>query len=115
MRWLALILALTPNACLAASEACLPLKLKDTLEKARSHYGEIRVISAHRNRAKIRGTNKPSYHASCRAADIVPDRAAHSKLVRWLEKNHDGGVGTYTCLRHIHIDNGPKVRWQKCR
>jgi uncharacterized protein YcbK (DUF882 family) len=103
----------TPAA--AAGEGCLPGVLKQRLSQIRSRYGSISVVSTHRPGAKIRGSGKPSYHGSCRAADFVPPRGKYGEVVRWLYANHEGGVGTYTCMSHIHIDNGPNVRWSKCR
>lgn len=99
----------------AASEGCLPGVLKAKLNEIRKKFGPIKVISTHRPGAKIRGSGKRSYHASCRAVDFVPPPGKYSTVVRWLYAYHDGGVGTYTCMNHIHIDNGPFVRYQKCR
>ena len=32
-----------------------------------------------------------------------------------MKRNHSGGVGTYSCgMHHIHIDNGPHVRFHHC-
>ena len=99
----------------AASEGCLPGVLKQRLSQIRARFGSISVVSTHRPGAKIRGSGKQSYHSSCRAADFVPPRGKYGEVTRWLYANHDGGVGTYTCMNHIHIDNGPNVRWSKCR
>ena len=100
---------------MAASESCLPGVLKQRLSQIRSRFGSISVISTHRKGARIRGTGKASYHASCRAADFIPPRGKYREVVRWLYANHEGGIGTYSCMSHIHIDNGPNVRWSKCR
>ncbi len=99
----------------AASESCLPGALKQRLSQLRSRFGSISVVSAHRSGAKIKGSGKASYHASCRAVDFVPPSGKYAEVVRWLYANHEGGVGTYTCMSHVHIDNGPNVRWSKCR
>ena len=97
------------------SESCLPSSLKSRLAEVRRTFGGIQVVSTHRPGARINGSGKPSYHANCRAVDFVPPSGKYSKVTRWLYANHDGGVGTYTCMNHIHIDNGPSVRWTKCR
>jgi hypothetical protein len=99
----------------ASSEGCLPGVLKQRLSQIRAKFGAISVVSTHRSGAKIRGSGKTSYHANCRAADFVPPKGKYGEVTRWLYANHEGGVGTYTCLNHIHIDNGPSVRWSKCR
>jgi uncharacterized protein YcbK (DUF882 family) len=104
-----------PAPAAAASESCLPGVLKQRLSQIRKRFGSISVVSTGRPGAKIRGSGKASYHASCRAADFVPPRGKYGEVTRWLYANHEGGVGTYTCMNHIHIDNGPSVRWSKCR
>ena len=99
----------------STSESCLPGVLKSRLSQIRSTFGKITVVSTHRPGAKINGSGKSSYHSSCRAVDFVPPSGQYSKVTRWLYANHEGGVGTYTCMNHIHFDNGPHVRWSKCR
>ncbi|MGI9407604.1 MAG: YcbK family protein [Hyphomicrobiaceae bacterium] len=98
----------------AIYQGCLPGSLKSTLYKIRKRYGPPRVISAHRPGARIRGTGKRSYHASCRAVDFHPPRGQYRAVLSWLKANHSGGVGTYSGkFHHIHIDNGPRTRWHK--
>jgi uncharacterized protein YcbK (DUF882 family) len=99
----------------ASSESCLPTVLKTRLAQIRQRYGKISVISTFRKGATIRGTGKRSYHASCRAVDFIPPKGKYNEVVRWLYANHEGGIGTYSCMNHIHIDNGPNVRFAKCR
>ncbi len=108
---------LAPTSVLAAttSEGCLPGVIKSRLSQVRSRFGKISVVSTHRPGATIRGTGKPSYHGACRAVDFVPPPGKYSAVTRWLYANHEGGIGTYTCMNHIHLDNGPSVRWSKCR
>lgn len=97
-----------------ASTSCLPAVLKTRLNQIRSKFGPITVVSTYRPGARINGGRRPSYHASCRAADFIPSGNYHV-IVNWLYANHEGGVGTYSCgMRHIHIDNGPKVRFHHC-
>ena len=99
----------------AASTGCLPASLKAKLSQIRSKFGPIRIASAHRPGARIAGTGKRSYHASCRAVDFYPPKGKYRQVVAWLKSNHSGGVGTYSCgMHHIHIDNGPRVRFHKC-
>ncbi len=94
---------------------CLPGSVKSRLAQIRRKFGSIRIVSTHRPGARIAGSGKRSYHASCRAVDFHPPKGKHSAVVRWLKKNHKGGVGTYSCgMHHIHIDNGPRVRFHHC-
>lgn len=104
-----------PTAAHAASESCLPGVLKHKLAQVRKLFGPVTVVSTFRRGATIRGSGKTSYHAWCRAVDFIPPKGKYSQVVRWLKANHDGGVGTYTCMNHIHVDNGPYVRFSKCR
>jgi uncharacterized protein YcbK (DUF882 family) len=97
------------------SESCLPSSVKSRLAQIRKNFGSIQVVSTHRPGATIRGSGNRSYHSSCRAADFVPPKGKYGTVTKWLYANHEGGVGTYTCMNHIHIDNGPNVRWSKCR
>lgn len=99
----------------STSESCLPGVLKTRLSQIRKRFGSISVVSAHRPGARINGSGKPSYHGSCRAVDFVPPSGKYKAVTLWLYGNHEGGVGTYTCMNHIHLDNGPNVRWSKCR
>ena len=106
---------ITMTPAQASSESCLPSVLKTRLAQIRQRYGKISVVSTFRKGATIRGSGKKSYHASCRAVDFVPPKGKYNEVVRWLYANHEGGIGTYTCMNHIHIDNGPNVRFSKCR
>ncbi|MGI9425084.1 MAG: D-Ala-D-Ala carboxypeptidase family metallohydrolase [Hyphomicrobiaceae bacterium] len=95
--------------------SCLPGVLRHRLSQIRAKFGHVRVISTFRRGARIAGTGRRSYHASCRAVDFHPPRGKYRAVAAWLKRNHGGGVGTYSCgLHHIHIDNGPRVRFHKC-
>ncbi|MDX2258144.1 MAG: D-Ala-D-Ala carboxypeptidase family metallohydrolase [Hyphomicrobiaceae bacterium] len=99
----------------AAGTGCLPGSLKAKLSEIRSKFGPVSVISTRRHGARIAGSGKRSLHASCRAVDFHVGGGKHSQVVAWLKANHDGGVGTYSCgMNHIHIDNGPRVRYHHC-
>ncbi|KUO62807.1 MAG: hypothetical protein APF80_03770 [Alphaproteobacteria bacterium BRH_c36] len=99
----------------AAGTSCLPSAVKAKLAQIRAKFGSISIVSAHRPGARIAGSGKRSYHASCRAVDFHAPRGKHSQVVAWLKANHSGGVGTYSCgMNHIHIDNGPRVRFHHC-
>lgn len=96
----------------STSTKCLPNVLKQRLNQIRRKFGPIKIVSTLRRGARIRGSGRPSKHATCRAVDFkVKNRVA---VFRWLNKNHKGGVGLYhgRC-RHIHIDNGANLRWIK--
>ena len=98
-----------------ASTSCLPSSVKSTLAGIRQQFGSVRVISTFRPGARIAGSGRPSYHASCQAVDFYPPRGQYRAVVAWVRRNHSGGVGTYSCgMNHIHIDSGPHVRWHKC-
>ena len=99
-----------------AEAACMPNALAATLSAVRSKFGPVQVISAHRPGARIAGSGKASYHASCRAVDFNPPPGSYSQVVSWLKANHHGGVGTYSCgMHHIHIDTGPRTHFHKCQ
>ena len=73
------------------------------------------MVSTGRPGARIAGTGHVSYHASCRAVDFHPASGSYGRVLGWLSANFGGGIGTYSCaMHHIHIDNGPRVRWHKC-
>lgn len=94
---------------------CMPSSLRHTLAEVSRKFGSVQVISGHRPGATISGSGRPSYHASCRAVDFNPPAGKYEQVANWLKANHSGGVGTYSCgMHHIHIDNGPNVRFHKC-
>lgn len=96
--------------------SCVPAALRQTLATIESQFGPVKVISTFRKGARIAGSGKPSYHASCRAVDFHPPTGKYAAVASWLKANHKGGVGTYSCgARHIHIDNGPSARWHTCK
>lgn len=98
-----------------AQASCLPSSLKAKLNEIRAKFGPVRIVSTHRPGARIAGSGKRSYHASCRAVDFHPPKGKYSQVVAWLKANHSGGVGTYSCgMHHIHMDNGPRVRFHHC-
>jgi len=99
----------------AARTSCLPGSVKAKLAQIRAKFGPVRIVSTHRPGARIAGSGKRSYHASCRAVDFHAPRGKRGSVVAWLKRNHSGGVGTYSCrMHHIHIDNGPRVRFHHC-
>lgn len=98
-----------------ASGSCLPKDLKNRLGQISSKFGKVEVISTYRRGATM-GNGRASFHASCRAVDFKPPRGKYGQVASWLKSNHGGGVGTYSCgMNHIHIDNGPKVRFHHCQ
>lgn len=103
------------SPAMAAGASCLPGVLKSRLAEITRKFGPVRVISAHRPGARIAGSGQRSYHASCRAVDFHPPSGKYRQVVAYLQQTHNGGVGTYSCgLNHIHLDNGPRVRFHKC-
>ena len=111
---LATALVISPSA-LAQGAGCLPGALKSRLDQVRRKFGNVQVVSTFRRGARIAGTGRRSLHASCRAVDFTPPRGQYRQVAAWLKQVHGGGVGTYSCgMHHIHIDNGPRVRFHKC-
>lgn len=112
-------LGLVATAALPAANAqaeCMPGSLRSVLGQIRAKFGPVSVVSTHRPGARIAGSGKASYHASCRAVDFHPPRGKYGAVLAWLKANHGGGIGTYSCsMHHIHIDTGPRVRWHKCQ
>jgi len=99
----------------AAGTRCLPGALKSRLDQIRAQFGPVRIVSTYRRGARIAGSGKRSFHASCRAVDFVPPRGKYRQVANWLKQVHGGGVGTYSCgMHHIHLDNGPRIRFHKC-
>ncbi len=99
----------------SSGSSCLPGVLKTRLSQIRARFGRVRVISTFRRGARIAGSGRRSLHASCRAVDFHVPRGKYRAVVSWLKRNHFGGVGTYSCgMHHIHIDNGPRVRFHHC-
>lgn len=110
------VLAGTLVAAPRAEAGCMPGELRSVISRISAKFGPVQVISTHRPGARIRGSGKSSYHASCRAVDFHPPRGKYGAVLAWLKANHNGGLGTYSCnLHHIHIDTGPRVRWHKCQ
>jgi Peptidase M15 len=98
-----------------SSTGCLPGVLKNRLAQIRAKFGRVSVISTFRRGARIAGSGRRSFHASCRAVDFNPPRGTYRAVAAWLRAHHGGGVGTYSCgMHHIHIDNGPRIRFHHC-
>jgi hypothetical protein len=107
-------LAAAPTTATAAS--CLPSSIKSTLKNIERKFGPVSIVSAHRPGARISGSGRPSLHASCRAVDFHPPKGKYKQVLSYLKSNHNGGLGTYSCgMYHLHIDNGPYVRFHKCQ
>jgi hypothetical protein len=110
---------LASSAAVAApstiSSGCLPASIKSTLNAIRSKFGPITIVSTFRRGARIAGSGHMSLHASCRAVDFHPPKGKYSAVLAYLQRTHSGGLGTYSCgMHHLHIDNGPKVRFHHC-
>jgi hypothetical protein len=104
-----------PAAAGGTSTGCLPGVLRQRLAQIRAKFGRVSVISTHRPGARIAGSGRRSFHASCRAVDFHPPRGKYRAVVAWLKSRHGGGVGTYSCgMHHVHIDNGPQIRFHHC-
>lgn len=90
--------------------SCLPDQLRKRLSQIEARWGKVEIISTHRPGARVRGTGRPSRHASCQAVDFRPPNGTYRSVANWLTAEHGGGVGTYRS-GHIHIDVGPRYRW----
>lgn len=102
-------------ASASTSGGCLPASLKATLANIRAKFGPVTIVSTFRRGARIAGSGHMSYHASCRAVDFHPPKGKYGAVLAYLQKTHPGGLGTYSCgMHHLHIDNGPKVRFHHC-
>ena len=102
-------------ASASTSGGCLPGSIKATLANIRAKFGPVTIVSTFRRGARIAGSGRPSLHASCRAVDFHPPKGKYSAVLAYLQKTHSGGLGTYSCgMHHLHIDNGPKVRFHHC-
>jgi hypothetical protein len=99
----------------STSGGCLPASIKAKLNEIRSKFGPITIVSTFRRGARIAGTGRVSLHASCRAVDFHPPKGKYSAVLAYLQRTHSGGLGTYSCgMHHMHIDNGPKIRFHHC-
>lgn len=98
-----------------AKPSCLPASVQQKLAEIKQQFGPVKIVSWFRRGARIAGSGRRSYHASCRAVDFHPPPGKYNEVAAWLKKTHAGGVGTYSCgLHHIHLDNGPRVHFHKC-
>lgn len=91
----------------APSRACLTPAARSALERVEAAFGPMQVVSTCRPGATVRGTGRPSRHASGNAVDFKAG-ARKAAVVRWLIANHHGGIMTYRGMSHIHIDVGPR-------
>ena len=92
--------------------ACMPAKIRNELAHLSARWGAINIVSHHRPGARIAGTRYTSYHATCEAVDFHPAPGSYEAVRSYLDKNWDGGFGTYSGrMHHLHIDTGPKLRW----
>ncbi|MBA2125647.1 peptidase M15 [Hyphomicrobium methylovorum] len=90
-----------------SSVTCLSWDARALLNRIRSKFGNVQIVSTCRPGARIAGTRNVSRHSYGKAIDFrVPGRKA--EVVRWLIANHrTGGVMTYRDMDHIHVDIGP--------
>lgn len=108
------VLSTLPDETEAGSD-CLPRELRSRLSEINKKFGKVEIISTYRGGARM-PSGRTSFHASCRAVDFNPPRGKYSQVASWLKSSHGGGVGTYSCgMHHIHIDNGPRVRFHSCQ
>jgi hypothetical protein len=96
-------------------------RLIETAIAAARHFksSRIEVISGYRSpkfndalAKKGRHVATESRHTKGEALDIRIVSAKAEAVGRWLFDHFDGGVGTYRSNDFVHIDVGPKRRWQ---
>jgi hypothetical protein len=104
-------LAIARHQAASASTACLPASIKAALATADRACG-ITVISTLRPGARIAGTNRPSMHASCRAADFTSRdfACAIRALANWPGKLSVDPHRVHP--PHLHIDDGRYARFE---
>lgn len=95
------------KAWASASRNCLSYEAHRLLDTIERRFGPVQVISTCRPGAKVRGTGRPSRHASGNAIDFRAG-ARKQAIVEWLAATHrSGGLMTYRHSSHIHVDIGP--------
>jgi hypothetical protein len=79
----------------------------------------IEIVSAYRSPKfndalgkKARRVAGESRHTRGQALDLRLAGVPAAKLGAWFREHFDGGVGTYPKDGFVHIDVGPKRRWQ---
>jgi hypothetical protein len=90
-----------------APRSCLTTAARALLDRIEREFGPVQVISTCRPGATIRGTWRPSRHASGNAVDFKAGTRKDA-IIAWLIANHRrGGTMTYAGMDHIHVDIGP--------
>ena len=91
-------------------------ELIEVLEAMRFHFGGnvIHINSGHRcptHNLKVKGTTN-SMHKHARAADVVIENIAPTKVQDYLLKRYEGryGIGSYNTFTHIDTRDG-MARW----
>ena len=88
------------------------IELIKILELIRYHFNVPVIINSgcrcEKHNKNIGGSPK-SQHLLCKAADIVVKGVDPKIVYDFLDKFHKGGLGLYGTF--IHIDVGPKRRW----
>jgi len=103
-----------------ADEHGIDLRLVDLLAKTGEHFRAPRVVivSAYRSPKfndylykKCRHVASESWHMKGQAVDFRVPGVPLKALVRWVQKVHVGGVGTYPNDGFVHADLGPPRKW----
>ena len=91
----------------STSRSCLTSAARNLLARIEQKFGSMQIVSTCRPGATIRGSGRPSRHASGNAIDFNAG-SRKGAVVRWLVENHrSGGTMTYSGMDHIHVDIGP--------
>lgn len=88
------------------ARSCLTAPARNLLSQIEQKFGPMRIVSTCRPGATIRGTGRPSRHASGNAIDFDAG-SKKAAVIEWLIANHhNGGTMTYPNMNHIHVDIG---------
>lgn len=85
----------------------LPVALKNVLQQVQSACNS-KVISACRPGARVRGSGRPSLHASCQAADVtMPNYGCAYQILARTPCGYSTDPGR---VHHVHISCSPGTR-----